>query len=341
MSDQAIKLFEALSGVDEELLERCNQKAHRKRKAVYRIFGKYGKAMAACVCLIVAGAAAWSGYRFITAPYGSDASGLNNAPAELPEMAHSVQTADGGGNSGGGEAGMEDKMAESDMETADGTGGDGNVPGAEADEIRAGETSSAAAVEATGSEKETAQEMKGSLSADKTETMPSPESSSGSHTDSSIGEGDNIEEGMAEMLEKENAITDSRVMVSWEEAIALEPFAGYIPASLPAGYEPLSARRSSFPDSWNNMIYKWSDGEQILWLNMTVGEVMTREDIERSDGLHEYLAGEFRKELIPEPVDGRIYFTLYYEDGMRIDYGGHITADEMWELVEAVKKEPR
>ncbi len=337
MSDQAIKLFEALSGVDEELLERCNQKANRKSTAVYRMFGKYGRAVAACVCLIVAGAAAWSGYRFVTTPYGSDVSGLNNSPAELPEMTQSVLTADGGGNGGDGEAGMEDKMAGSDMGAAGGTAGGGNGSGAETDEIRAEEASSTAAVGAAASEKEPAQDMQGQLPADNTETMLSPENSD-SHTNGGIGEGDNIEEEMEEMLEKENAIADSRVMVSWEDAIALEPFAGYIPASLPAGYEPLCARRSSFPDSWNNMIYKWSDGEQILWLNMTAGEVVTREDIERRDGLHEYLAGEFRKELIPEPVDGRICFTLYYEDGMRIDYGGHITADEMWELVEAVSK---
>jgi len=335
MSRQAGRLFEALSGVDEELLERCNREEKRKNRIVYRLFGKYGKAMAACVCLIVAGAAAWSGYRFVTGPCGSTgAADLNNAPAELSDMAQSVWTAD----SGGGEAGPEDGTDGSHMDAAGGTAGGGNGSGTEMDEIQADASSMAAAAEDATSEKEPIQNMQSQQSADKQETMLSPENSSGSHTDGGTGEGDNIAEEMAEMLEKEKEITDSRMIVSWEEAIALEPFAGYIPTSLPAGYEPLSARRSAFPDSWNNMIFKWSDGEQILWLNMTVGEEMTREDIERQDGLNGFLAGEFRRELIPEPVDGRISFTLYYEDGMRIDFEGYLTADEMWAVVESVLK---
>lgn len=332
MSDQAMKLFEALSGVDEELLERCEQRVQRKGMAAYRLFGKYGRSIAAAFCLIAVGAAAWSGYRFVTGSYGSDASGSNGATAQLSDMEQSVLTADGGDCGG---AAPSAGMTGSDMALSDGTAGGGVVTGPEADGIREEAPSSAASAEAASAEtqQDVMQSAQGeedrSSSVASTENLASP-------AESGVSEMESAAEKMEAMRRKESGLMDSREQILWEEAIALKPFADHIPTVLPGGYEPLSARRSTLPDSWNNVIYKWSEGEHILSLNMTLGEVKTEEDIVKEDGLNEYLAKDFRRELMPEPLDGQIQFTLYYSDGMKIDFAGYITVDEMWDMVESV-----
>lgn len=333
MSDQAIRIFEALSGVDGELLERCDRKAVRESTKVYRLLGKYGRTMAACICLIAVGAAAWSGYRFVTGGGGSGASGANQSPARWADRTESILTADSG--SGGSDGGM----TGNDMTAADGTAGDGATPEMEANELPAAMPSPTAAVESAAPEaqKESVQSAQ-SMASDTAGNMSSSGEELGSHTGNGSSETDDMAEKMEEILRREGELTDSRELLPWEEAIALYPFAGYVPTALPAGYVPLSARRSPLPDSWNNVIYKWSEGEHVLSLNMTLGEVKTGEDIEREDGLNEYLAGEFRKELIPEPLDGQICFTLYYGDGMRIDFSGYITVDEMWDIVKSVSE---
>ena len=301
MSDQAVKLFEALSHVDEELLERCEQKVIRRGTIMRRLSGKYGRAAAACVSLIVAGAAAWGGYRLAVEPGAASGS---QAPAELCGMAQSA-------------APLEDRGAEENVELA--TGGNGAAEGA--------------------AEALPIQEFQSQISGEKQSSSISSGVIREDCSDDIVpGEECQTESEKQEAEEKKPG--DSRYAVSWEEACAAEPFASYLPTVLPAGYEALCAGRSLNPDRWNNMIYMWSDGKYVLSLDMTLGEVTTGEDIEKRDGQNEYLAEDFRKELIPvlQPADDPISFTLYYEDGMRIDFKGMVTADQMWEVVESVLK---
>lgn len=329
MSDQAMKLFEALSGVDEELLERCERRVQRKSTVGYRLFGKYGRAIAAAFCLIAVGAAAWSGYRFVTGSYAPDASGSNGAAAQLSDMEQSLLTADEGDRS---EAAPSAGMTGSDMALSDGAAGGGAMTGSEADGIREDAASAEAASAET--QQEVMQSAQGAE--DGSGSVPSTDNSPASPAENGVSEMESAAEKMEAMRIKESEIMDSREQILWEEAIALKPFADHIPTVLPGGYEPLSARRSTLPDSWNNVIYKWSEGEHILSLSMTLSTVKTGEDIEKEDGVNEYLAKDFRRELIPEPLDGQILFTLYYSDGMRIDFAGYITVDEMWDMVESV-----
>lgn len=333
MSDQAMKLFEALSGVDEELLERCERRVQRKSTVGYRLFGKYRRTIAAAFCLIAVGAAAWSGYRFVAGSYGSDASGSNGAAAQLSDMEQSILTADGGDCGG---AAPSAGMTGSDMALSDGTAGGGVVTGSEADGIREDAASPAASAEAASAETQQEVTQSAQGAEDRSGSVASTEDGLASPAESGVSEMESAAEKMEAMRIKESGIMDSREQILWEEAIALKPFADHIPTDLPGGYEPLSARRSTLPDSWNNVIYKWSEGEHILSLNMTLGEVKTGEDIVKEDGVNEYLAKDFRRELIPEPLDGQILFTLYYSDGMRIDFAGYITVDEMWDMVESV-----
>ena len=54
-SEKAMKLMQALSGVDEELLERSGER--KTGHKIVHFMNRYGKGCAACLCLIVAGAA--------------------------------------------------------------------------------------------------------------------------------------------------------------------------------------------------------------------------------------------------------------------------------------------
>lgn len=185
-----------------------------------------------------------------------------------------------------------------------------------------------------------------SASAAVTEVLPETErqqaAQSLANAPTSSGSGNAAEkvDKMADLREQENALTDSREVISWEEACGLSPFGNYLPAVLPAGYQPFSARRSAVPDQVNEVIFKWSDGENIFYMSMTQGEAVTKEDLELRDGLYEYLAEDFGRELIPDsqPAGDPISFTLYYTDGMRIVFSGDITADEMWDVVESISK---
>lgn len=325
MSEQAVKIFEALSDVDEELLERCSRRAGRKMGAVYRTYQRYGRAMAACICLAVAGAAAWGGYRLATGHAGAGNAGLGGAAAEWNQMVQAQCMDDetcGGAYDGNGEAGSAEGAVENGLEARAGN--------------QAGASPAAAAGAAASMEsaKQQTQDVQGQAA------MTSDAASAGGHG-ADAGSSAVTEEALVERYDKlretENALTDSRWEIPWQEACVAEPFSSYLPTVLPAGYEAFAARRSALPGQWDNLIYKWTDGTHILYLNMTLGEVTTREDIERRDGLYEYLAEDFRRELVPDPpAGGAVTFTLYYADGMRIDFSGYITADEMWELVESI-----
>lgn len=111
MSDKAIKLFEALSGVDHELLERCNREDERKETVIRRHFWQNGKAMAACICLVAIGALTWSGYRLIYSPYGAqgpDSAAQNFTGMSEMEAAVTEDTATAGVEQTPGEAKSEE-----------------------------------------------------------------------------------------------------------------------------------------------------------------------------------------------------------------------------------------
>ena len=96
------------------------------------------------------------------------------------------------------------------------------------------------------------------------------------------------------------------------------------------------------PEQWNNMVFVWGDGERKLSLSMTREEPLEvdeiRRRIESQDGLNQYAAEDFTKEALEAfvPESETVAFTLYYSDGMIIDFQGEINADEMWDLVSSV-----
>ena len=65
----AVRLMEALSGVDEDLLERCGQDCRRQ---IHRGLWQWNMRTAAAVlCLAVAGAVSWGGYQLSNLKMGS------------------------------------------------------------------------------------------------------------------------------------------------------------------------------------------------------------------------------------------------------------------------------
>ncbi|MCI8789520.1 MAG: hypothetical protein HFH92_10495 [Lachnospiraceae bacterium] len=61
----ALRIMDALSGVDEELLERCEQSGQKSDKAYRRPLWQQARAWAAVLCLAVVGAASFGGYRLM------------------------------------------------------------------------------------------------------------------------------------------------------------------------------------------------------------------------------------------------------------------------------------
>lgn len=69
----AVRLMEALSGVDEDLLERCGQDCRRQ---IHRGLWQWNMRTAAAVlCLAVAGAVSWGGYQLSNLKMGSSSGG--------------------------------------------------------------------------------------------------------------------------------------------------------------------------------------------------------------------------------------------------------------------------
>ncbi len=82
---KAMRIFEALAGVDEELLDACNQQEVQGKKAIP--FGKYGRIVAACFCLVVAGVLLWTAS--VTGGFRSAKSWDSEAVSKVEQMSDS------------------------------------------------------------------------------------------------------------------------------------------------------------------------------------------------------------------------------------------------------------
>lgn len=96
--EDAMRIFEALSHVDEELLARCEEPVEknfvRKRSIWY-----YGSAVAACLCLFICGAALVNGRVFLNKSSGAD--GAVSLDSMKEEMAVDAGGAEAGGEVAG------------------------------------------------------------------------------------------------------------------------------------------------------------------------------------------------------------------------------------------------
>lgn len=314
--EQAFRILEALSEVDGELLERSEEtcaagaetagKETKGGARLYLFLRRHTKACAACLCLLICGAALWA----VNGAAGKDTSDTRSGAAQAYR-----------------DSSMETALQEEEtaMEAADtaGLNAAGNSAGQGApqdgDAAQAGETGAEAA-KAGDAGPETAQAEGAGIEAETAED-----------------EGAGIE---AELEELQGAMDAARepedqagIVISWEEAYQTEVLGKYIPKSLPEGYEPQTAVRSGTAGS-AGLTLTWSDGKRTLTLCLTEtgGELPEAE-------LPVYGAdGDWKKEIL-ETADGRISFRLLLADGVLAECEGYLTEEELAALLEGIGNE--
>ena len=358
-NERKMKLLEAFSGVDEELLERCESavvgeeelcgknsaepEVSGQRKIVLLVdkmkqnFKKsswwYGSVAAAVVCLIGVGAIYTGGFWFTS---------NDNAAYEavMDEMTTGAAPANGTAGDG---AMMQDASSVVEMyqATADSVKPEGDA-----------ETSA-------GSEKDSLKSASGTVM----------ESVNG------ILSGQTNDGNTAEKVREESAIVESDtavgcqkftyVTVSEAEARAHGQFGSYIPTNIPEGYG-LEGAYVSGEGEVPGLMVSWSRGLDSIMVNITLPkEAPATVDVTRTETYDEYLYEIPHTETVPEdyrevfqnPVCAwedfslefvqkrmiaredagdtdtpRGNFSVLYPDGVLVHFNGRGTAVEIWEM---------
>lgn len=299
----ALRIMEALSGVDEELLERCEQSGTVKRKKttkesqenkIHKFARRYGKVCAACLCLAVLGAA----YKVSTLRMGSM---YDSAKSGEQTEAFEPET------DGGEEEYAETKEGIMEVETTEATREYDEPCWLDIDMIME-------------------RALFGASSAERTEN--SPQSQLSSVLESEKTDAQNTEQAIKEL---ENSASTSRAEISWEDVYSVEGLGNYVPVEWPEGYIPLAAEQSTGKDMRNNLLLTWTNQEHALWLNLTETE-LNKDMLQESEEAVFAVEEDWQSKL-PEPeADGSIQFALLYEDGVLAEYKGWLTVSEIMDL---------
>ena len=335
----ALRILEALSAVDEELLERsgmpvaaevaqqdngkvtdmspCREQFKKHRQGLWR----YGRVCAACLALLVVGAISWNGLQ-LTLMIWSAWGGANAQDS----------TTSGGSNRTG--------------DTAAVVNGSDGVPALEGmEEMGIG-------FSGTESYNENAyQEAVGNPEAEeeRSDSFRQPE-------DSPSIEDDNIADGCT-------LPPDSR-KITEEEARSAEILGAYLPAELPAGYVFESARM----DAQGQLALCWRRGMDSIFLSVTFAEAegIVTADVNRPETYDEWLYDIPYAETVPkeyreifnnpvfaaedlslEVVSSRMKtyedagdtntprgsFSVLYPEGVLVHFDGRGTAQEIWNML--------
>lgn len=310
--EHALRIMEALSGVDEELLERC-QGAGVERAAepgvetasdrtagpgvgtvVNRFVWRHGRACAACLCLVILGAVLWGMERQVLKPYGSKDMSTGSAAECATSMAGSAEA-------------MEEVSAEG---------------------VATENAESEAGMQTTLSEEE-------KVLADCAEAMEPQWIDIQQCAKENAAQKSQMEAQM-EDFGGSTAVTEEKQSDELQAAYSLEDVGAYIPDRIPAGYESISVRRSNTGEGRNRVTLLWNNGEKNLWLNIT--ETDWTADIRIDSEPPVFTVEEDWKNLLPKPdEDGGIQFGLLFEDGVLVEYQGCLTEDEVFELFDSIR----
>lgn len=320
----AMRLMEALSGVDQELLLRSES----RRKPYWA----YGSAVAACLALVVVGALSWFGLRTIwTSKGGADSSSAGGNSYDSSPMladARSSDTAepeaDGGNYST--TAVAENAGADSIESTEDAT----------KEDLADNETKM--------------QDMESSKEYDEITN-----STDGQPEDNPMFSGSREDEVFADPR-------DSRKELSEEEARNTDIFGAHLPENLPAGYSFESARGSdsgiaviwtrgrdsimisvSFaePESAATVDVKKPESYDVRLYEIPYGETVPEEYRQVfNDPL--FAAEDLSLEVVRSRMKSvrdagdtdtpRGSFSVLYSDGVVLHFNGRGSADEIWEM---------
>lgn len=313
--ERALRIMEALSGVDEKLLERSEETGKRKKNRNSRkyrrpgLMSRYGGLCAACLCLAVLGAAWW---RFA----GQDKlPGMENSTSDNGARDTALQAEScGGGETSSLVSPQESGAAEEDTGTQE-----SGYRLEEPDWLDIDMLLQTASAEKLNQEIDNTQQT----------MQQSPEESPARvEEDAAI---QNSPESLEDKCSvKEDAGAENAERISWETARAVSVLGSYVPEKLPEGYEFLAGQQSAEPR--NSILLTWTNQEHILWLKLTETELTA----EMLEGTEEAVfdAKEDWQSLIPAPAaDGSIRFSLLYGDGVLVEYKGWLNVSETEELL--------
>ncbi len=332
--ERAMRLMEALSEVDEALLERCADTG--KVRAFPRPLWRSTRAVAAVLCLAVVGAASWGGYQLAQMKMGSagGSSGDNAAPY------------------------MEEVLKDEEAAPREAVSGETAPEGAEAgaDAGQGGEQ--------TGQAQESADEKR----ADKEQMLPEQEvaAEGGANQD-----GDGTEGAVPEEAGSPEADIDSCPLPPKSQKLTLTQaredaaLGAYVPTALPPGYafeEGYRVTESQEP----NLTVCWTRGMDSIILHLErPGNPPATVDVGETESydqrLYEIPYGETVPEEYRQTFDNPVFaaqdfsleivksrmksyddqgdtdtprgnFSVLYGDGVLIRFSGRGTAEEIWEM---------
>lgn len=306
---QALRIMEALSGVDEELLERSEGKGTQKISAYgkhgsrenstvgagrnrYKTLWRYARPWAAVLCLAVVGVLGWSGYQLTKKVDNGASGGCANdmtmglesaelqedeegaAPEAVPEEAEAAQAAEDTAAQK-----SDDLMGQQNGDNSD-TGADTSGVGVAEGYIGSEETDGAVG---------TSQRENGETEAKSSETAPGM----GKEQESASKE-TATEESV--MIDSDGCLTVNQKKLTEAEARSQEVLGAYIPERAPKGYVFESAF-SNLDRKEANLTVTWSRGmDSIMWTVVEADAAPETVDID-----------------VPETYDERLYEIPYAE----------------------------
>ena len=325
----ALRIMEALSGVDAVLLERSDA-APRRKKSVWQ----YGRAWAAVICVAIAGVLTWRSYQFMGGTDGasSGAQNSNNAGGAIQMSSAVVSGEESDGDSASIEEilpGENSTMEEKETLSSSASSGTGNQGG----------TSSPAASNGNGSQ-------------DGTSPSVAPD-------ENAAQDGDKLTESCGAPLNTAEKMTE-------KEARNKEFFGVYIPTKIPEGY---GFETAYWNEEDQKLSIGWSRGLDYIQLSMEQTERCDTIDINVSERydvrLYEIPYGEtvpqeywrdfddpvfawedFSMEIIESRMHSyedngdtntpRGNFCILFPDGVLMRFRGRGTVEQIWEMFQSL-----
>lgn len=299
----AMRIFEALSGVDEELLIRCEDEAvlkgavfgahDGKGRRSSKFTGKkapiwyYGKVLAACLCFVVMGALLWS-VRPIMETASKSSGSVDMAPAaaaEAPEAAMEEAACENA-TALEGAVGQSDTLAERDNGSdAYGTGEAGTVDSGLLDGTTESRVEDLESVKQESAKQESAQQESANQESANQEAAsggqnPETEQMNGSKNSE-------IEEVMS------GVPLDKRKELTLKEAAAVAVLGEYVPTAVPAGYifESAYLTENATTGKAERISLCWLKGMDDIRINISyASEDVTTVDVSKTEtyDVHQY-----------------------------------------------------
>ncbi|MCM1185015.1 MAG: hypothetical protein NC251_02975 [Lachnoclostridium sp.] len=278
---KAVRLMEALSGVDGELLERS--------EGVKRVipFWRYGKQLAACFAIVAMGVCVFGVYSVTSNK--SDTSGSGYAFLKQ-------QSAENGAMAGGSDGASAD-MAPQEEAYRNDLGLEKEAPG-EGMKSEAGVPMQTDMQDAESKLQEGVTMKDGAL---------------GGKEEFSTAQNSNLSPSDSDQVEV--CLGDIRPEITLREAKEMERIGGYVPETIPAGYRLESARGASPDNSYLDMSLCWCKGMDDIMLNITEFYAVASMPADVNDSFQKRIVDPKR----PETYDVHLY-EIPYADTVPMEY---------------------